>query len=47
MKPFPKETGQENRDYGRRLSTSLTTRHPSISKSWHKLRQQVAVARSV
>jgi hypothetical protein len=27
--------GQENRDYGGRGSAELTTRHPSIRKSWH------------
>jgi hypothetical protein len=25
----------ENRNYGRRGSAALTTRHPSIHKSWH------------
>jgi hypothetical protein len=28
-------SGLENRDYGRRGSTALTTRHSSIRKSWH------------
>jgi hypothetical protein len=28
-------SGLENRDYGRRGSAALTTRHPSIRKSWH------------
>jgi hypothetical protein len=28
-------SGLENRDYGRRGSAALTTRHPSIHKSWH------------
>jgi hypothetical protein len=27
--------GLENRDYGRSRSVALTTRHPSILKSWH------------
>jgi type IV secretory pathway VirB2 component (pilin) len=27
--------GLENRDYGRKGSTALTMRHPSIRKSWH------------
>jgi hypothetical protein len=27
-------SGSENRDYGRRGSAALTTRHPSIRKSW-------------
>jgi hypothetical protein len=27
--------GLENRDYGRRGSAALTTRHPSNRKSWH------------
>jgi hypothetical protein len=27
--------GLENRDYGRRGSSVLTTLHPSIRKSWH------------
>jgi hypothetical protein len=30
-------SGLENRDYGRRGSTALITRHPSIHKGWHKL----------
>jgi hypothetical protein len=37
----------ENRDYGRRESATLTMRHPSTCKSWHYLRRQAAVARSV
>jgi hypothetical protein len=40
-------SGLENRDYGRRGSVTLTTRHPSIRKSWHLLRQQAVVAQSV
>jgi hypothetical protein len=28
-------SGLENRDYGSRVSVALTTRHPSIRKSWH------------
>jgi hypothetical protein len=28
-------TGLENPDYGCRGSAALTTRHPSIHKSWH------------
>jgi hypothetical protein len=28
-------SGLENRDYGLRESDVLTTRHPSIRKSWH------------
>jgi hypothetical protein len=40
-------SGLENRDYSCRGSASLTTRHPSIRKSWHQLRRQVAVARLV
>jgi hypothetical protein len=28
-------SGLESRDYGRRGSAALTTRHPSIRKSWH------------
>jgi hypothetical protein len=28
-------SGLENRDYGRRRSIALTTRHLSIHKSWH------------
>jgi hypothetical protein len=28
-------SGLENRDYGRRGSAALTTRHPSLRKSWH------------
>jgi hypothetical protein len=28
-------SGLESRDYGRRESAALTTRHPSISKRWH------------
>jgi hypothetical protein len=39
--------GLENRDYGRRGSAALTMRHPFIRKSWHQLRRQAAVARSV
>jgi hypothetical protein len=27
--------GLENRDYGSRGSVAVTTRHPSIRKSWH------------
>jgi hypothetical protein len=30
-----KSFGIRNRDYGRRGSAALTTRHPSVSKSWH------------
>jgi hypothetical protein len=37
----------ENRYYGRRGSTALTMRQPSTRKSWHLLRRQAAVARSV
>jgi hypothetical protein len=33
-------SGLENRDYGRRRSATLTTRHPSIRKSLHKVRLQ-------
>jgi hypothetical protein len=40
-------SGLEIRDYGRRGSTALSTRLPSILKSWHKLRRQAAVVRSV
>jgi hypothetical protein len=29
------DSGLENQDYGRRGSATLTTRHPSIRKSWH------------
>jgi hypothetical protein len=39
--------GLEIRDYGRRGSAALTMRHPTIRKSWHYLRRQAAVARSV
>jgi hypothetical protein len=39
--------GLEKRDYGHRGSAALTTRHLSIRKSWHYLRRQAAVARSV
>jgi hypothetical protein len=39
------DSGLEKRDYGRRGSAALTTGQPSISKSWHKLRRQVRVAR--
>jgi hypothetical protein len=28
-------SGLEKRDYGRKGSAALTTRHPSILKSWH------------
>jgi hypothetical protein len=28
-------SGLENLDYGRKESAELTTRHPSIRKSWH------------
>jgi hypothetical protein len=31
-------SGLEIRDYGRKGSAALTTRHPSIRKSWHSLR---------
>jgi hypothetical protein len=41
------DSGLENRDYGRRGSAALIMRHPSIRKSWHLLRRQAAVARSV
>jgi hypothetical protein len=37
----------ENREYGRGGSAALTTRHPSIRKSWHQLHRQAAVAQSV
>jgi hypothetical protein len=40
-------SGLENREYGCRRSTALTTRHPYIRKSWQYLRRQAAVARSV
>jgi hypothetical protein len=36
----------EIRDYGRRGSTALTTRHPSIRISWYYLLRQAAVSRS-
>jgi hypothetical protein len=36
-------SGLENQDYGRRGSATLTTRHPSIHRSWH----QVCGGRSV
>jgi hypothetical protein len=42
-----KNTGLENRDYGRMGSAALTMRHPSIRKRWQKLRRQAALARSV
>jgi hypothetical protein len=31
-------SGLENRDYGRKGSAALTTRHPYVRKSWHYLR---------
>jgi hypothetical protein len=37
-------SGLENRDYGGKGSVTQTTHHPCIRKSWHKLRQQAAVA---
>jgi hypothetical protein len=37
----------ENRDYSRKGSTALTTRHNCIRKNWQSLRLQAAVARSV
>jgi hypothetical protein len=47
--PGRKNSGSslENRDYGPRGSAALTTWHPSIRKSWHWLRRQAVVARSV
>jgi hypothetical protein len=39
--------GLEIRDYGHWGSTTLTTQHPSICKSWHWLRRQAAVIRLV
>jgi hypothetical protein len=41
------KSGLENRDYGRRGLAALTMRHSSIHKSFHLLRRQAAVARSV
>jgi hypothetical protein len=35
------------RCYGRRGSAALTMRHPSIGTSWHYLRRQAAIDRSV
>jgi hypothetical protein len=35
MNMVMKLPGLEKRDYGRRGSAALTTRHPSIRKSWH------------
>jgi hypothetical protein len=40
-------SGLENRDYSRRGSAALTTRHPSIRRSWHKLRRQTVVCRPI
>jgi hypothetical protein len=37
----------ENLYYGRRRSAALTMWHSSIRKSWHQLRRQADVARSV
>jgi hypothetical protein len=43
----PERKSLENRDYGLWRFAALTTRHPSIRKSWHYRRQVAAVARSV
>jgi hypothetical protein len=40
-------SGLEIREYGRMGSAALTTQHPSIRKSWHYVRRQAAVARSL
>jgi hypothetical protein len=40
-------SGLENRDYGRRGFAALNTRDVSIRKSWHYLRRQAVVSRSV
>jgi hypothetical protein len=39
-------SGLEIREYDRRGSVTLTTRHTSIRISWHYLSRQAAVARS-
>jgi hypothetical protein len=35
----------ENREYGRRGTTALTTRHPSIRKSWHYADKRRSIVR--